>query len=228
MSDKSKPSPYGGTLNPFQIAEGIRCVKLNGARLFSDAELLYKQERFPTASSIAILSIEEFGKVPILRRMALATSSNEWRACWKDFANHLVKSLSWMVPFLLKDSQAKTEEQYQMFQEKQDPQLLNSLKQLGLYVGCYGNAHWSCPDAVIERENADVAMHCARFVSKASQPSPYDAPSALHEWTKHMAGCYSVDHITANNKVVAYLKALSDDSARDGSHRPCHSNLSVQ
>jgi hypothetical protein len=72
----------------------------------------------------------------------------------------------------------------------------------------------SCPDAVIERENADVAMHCARFVSKASQPSPYDTPSALHEWTKQMAGCYSVDYITANNKVVAFLKALSDNSER--------------
>jgi AbiV family abortive infection protein len=211
MKDDSKLDPYRGTLNPFQIAEGIRCVKINGSRLFKDAEFLYEQKRFPSASSLAILAIEEFGKVPILRRMALATSPEEWKVCWKDFSNHLTKSLNWMVPFLIKNKEKTIEDKYQLFKDTKEPELLNSIKQLGFYVGCYANAHWASPDKIIEQENADVAMKSALIVSMASQPSPYDTPSALQEWAKQMAGCYSVDPITANNKVVEFLKAHSKD-----------------
>lgn len=214
MQEKSKPDPYRGTLNPFQIAEGIRSVKNNGARLFKDAELLYEQKRFPSASSLAILTIEEFGKIPILRRMALANSPNQWQACWRDFSNHLAKSLSWMIPFLIRSDEKSTEDQYRLFKESRDPELLNSLKQLGFYVGCYGKAHWALPDKVMEQENADVAMRSARIVCMASQPSMYDSPSALREWSVHLAGCYSSDPITANNKVVEFLKTLSKTPER--------------
>ena len=209
MSSKSKLDPYRGVLNPFQISEGIRAAKANGARLFKDAEMLYEAKRYPTASSLAILAIEEFGKVPILRRMALAASPDDWKTCWKDFSSHLTKAQSWTVPFLIKTSKGTTDEKYQTFREKQEPELLNSLKQIGIYVGCYARAHWSIPDQVIEKENADVAMHSARIFVFGSQPSEYDTPSALQEWAKQMKGCYSIDYATANNRVIEFLKSLS-------------------
>lgn len=137
MNNESKLDPYHGVLNPFQIADGINAVKANGARLFKDAKTLYDGKRYPTASSLAILAIEEFGKVPILRRMALATSPDEWKTCWIDFSNHLTKAQGWTVPFLVKTSAETTDEKYRVFRERQDPHLLNSLKQIGIYVGCY-------------------------------------------------------------------------------------------
>ena len=210
----NKLNPYRGVLDSFQIAEGIRCVKINAARLLKDAELLYEAKRYPSASSLAILAIEEIGKLPILRRMALAHSPAEWKACWRDFSNHLAKALNWTVPFLINRSDLKTDENYQLFKDKQEPELLNSLKQIGLYIGCYGKAHWGEPEKAIEEENAHPAMHCARLVVFGSQPSEYDTPTALRQWAQHLAGCYSIDYSAGNDRVVQYLKEFSPHPER--------------
>jgi AbiV family abortive infection protein len=49
----------------------------NAARLAQDAILLLDAGCLPTACSLAVLSIEESGKVSILRAMSLARDDNE-------------------------------------------------------------------------------------------------------------------------------------------------------
>jgi AbiV family abortive infection protein len=204
MERKSKPFPYRGRLNPFQISEGIRGAKNNAKRLFDDANVLSEKGRFPTACSLAVLVIEELGKLPILRRMTIAETDDQWRECWRDFSDHLAKSMSWVVPYLVKNAETPLD-LFDIQAKKKDPELLNSLKQLGLYVGCYGRAHWSIPERVIEKDVASVVMSSATILLLGSTESELDTPTALQRWSDHMKGHFFVDALLANNLIVDFL-----------------------
>lgn len=137
--------------------------------------------------------------------MALATTVDEWRICWRDFANHTAKSAQWTVPFLVK--QAKTPEAlFAAFGTDRDPVLLDSLKQFGFYLGCYGRAHWAEPDHVIEKEQAEPVLYAARAISAGSTPSALDSPTAVQCWSEALRGCFRCTAVVANNRVVEFLK----------------------
>ena len=56
---KKKLDQYRGQLSASQAAEGINSAIHNAKRLADDAEFLLKNGRYPSAVSLAILSIEE-------------------------------------------------------------------------------------------------------------------------------------------------------------------------
>lgn len=59
----SKLPQFKGELSAAQIASGMNAARRNARRLADDARLLLDAERFSSAASIAVLSIEESGKV---------------------------------------------------------------------------------------------------------------------------------------------------------------------
>lgn len=81
---KRKLDAYQGRLSAAQIAAGMNAAENNARRLAEDAATLLGLGRFPTATALAILSIEEAGKVSILRELALARSEEELAAAWRD------------------------------------------------------------------------------------------------------------------------------------------------
>ena len=62
-----KLDSYRGRLTAAQIAQGMNAARDNAQRLATDAATLLDARRFPTAASLAFLSIEESGKISILR-----------------------------------------------------------------------------------------------------------------------------------------------------------------
>ena len=72
---KNKSANYSGELSAAKITHGMNAARRNARRLADDAKLLLDAGRYPTAASIAALSIEESGKISVLRR--LASASNE-------------------------------------------------------------------------------------------------------------------------------------------------------
>jgi len=76
---------YRGKLTPAQVAEGMNAAATNAARLLDDAKLLFEAKRFPTALSLAILSIEESGKLAVLRGIATAKSSQVLLDNWSNY-----------------------------------------------------------------------------------------------------------------------------------------------
>lgn len=217
---KSRADPYRGHLSPFQIADGITAAKRNAVRLLEDAMTLHDSGRLPSATSLAALSIEEFGKVPILRRMALATTLNEWRVCWRDFANHAAKNGQWILPFLVKEANTP-ETLFTTFGTDRDPVLLDSLKQFGFYLGCYGRAHWAEPHHVIEEDQAKPVLYAARAISAGSISSALDSPTAVQRWSESLRGCFRCSAVVANNRVVDFLKsARSEGIGLDGEGIP--------
>ncbi len=79
------------------IAEGMNVARTNAKRLFEDASTLHEGGRTHSAAALAILSIEESGKIPILRQMVLCENEPEWRQSWKNYRSHTSKNVAWIL-----------------------------------------------------------------------------------------------------------------------------------
>lgn len=141
---KGRPSAYRGLLTPSQVADGMNAARRNAQRLASDAKLLLDAGRLPTATSIAALSIEESGKLSILRELAIITESDELAEAWKRYRDHRSKNGMWILPDLARRGARRlTDFSDVVNRDGEHTEILNSLKQIGFYTDCYGHAHWS-------------------------------------------------------------------------------------
>ena len=158
---------YKGELDPEQIAQGINAARRNARRLADDAKLLLSAKRFPTATSLAALSIEESGKVSVLRGIAF-TPSERVQSEWKGYRSHRRKNSTWILPYLV----ANGARDLDSLRPATDPSLkhtalLDKVKQLGFYTDCLGNVNWSEPDKVIEEELAKFLVNIADQFAKS-------------------------------------------------------------
>lgn len=206
---KSKPAPYRGTLTPKSASEGINIAKTNATRLLDDAELLFKNGRYPSACALAVLAIEELSKPAIIRKIVIAESPQEIACAWKLFSSHLDKGAPWIVPHLIKET-ATYEDLVDKFMRNRNPLLLDSLKQISIYCGCYGKSHWSSPSKVIEKDQAELFISTARILNLSGKFSSLDSEEGIRLWKIHMKGCFSVGYITANNKIVEFFAKAAD------------------
>ena len=92
MSSANLLAPYRGPLTIEQVAAGMNAATGNARRLAQDARLLLEHKRWPTAASVAALSIEESGKVVILRRFVTA-NDDDIKKLWKEYRTHTAKSM---------------------------------------------------------------------------------------------------------------------------------------
>lgn len=83
---------HSGRLTVAQISAGMNHCQNSAKRLLNAARILYKAGDWATSVSLAVLAIEEAGKLSILRRMVMAVDEDEVRQCWKDFRSHCCKN----------------------------------------------------------------------------------------------------------------------------------------
>jgi AbiV family abortive infection protein len=160
---KRRLDAYCGPLSAAQIAAGMNAAAKNARRLAEDAATLLALGRFPTAASLAILAIEEVGKIPILHGLALATSHVAIARAWKDYRSHTRKNVLWLLPQLVAQGARKLDDLRPLFDEASDhPFLLDQIKQLGFYTDCLGRAHWATPTDLGE-ELARALVQTARI-----------------------------------------------------------------
>lgn len=164
MSSK-KLNSYRGPLSAAEIAVGMNAANANALRLVEDAQTLLVAGRCPTAASIAVLSIEESGKVSILRQLATATSEEEITAAWKNYRSHTRKNVQWMLPDLAMKGARKLDDLHPLFEKNAEhPFVLDQLKQLGLYTDCLGNVSWSVPVDVVDEQLARSLVQIAKLL----------------------------------------------------------------
>lgn len=150
-----------------QIADGMNAACDNARRLVEDAEILFDSQRYPSAVSLAILSIEESGKTAILREMATAQDGTALKAAWRSYRSHTKKNVAWILPDLVRNGARKLDEFDQISNPQGDhPELLDNLKQIGFYTDCLGQAHWSVPSEVIDESTAKSILSVAQILSK--------------------------------------------------------------
>jgi len=180
---KKKLDSYKGKLNAAQIAAGINAAIQNAKRLIEDASLLFEACRYPSAASLAILSIEESGKVSILRSLALARTSEDIADAWRDYRSHTKKNVGWLLPQLVGQGARKLDDFKPLFEESSDhPYVLDQLKQIAFYTDCLGEAHWSMPKEVIDESLAKLLIQIAKILSS----DKYVSKTEIELWIKHI------------------------------------------
>src|SRR6266511_636276 len=88
---------YRGVLSAKQIAEGMNAAARNARRLYDDAEILFREKRFPSSCSLAILSIEEAGKMAVLRELSCASTKARVNEAWRRYGDHREKNAQWIL-----------------------------------------------------------------------------------------------------------------------------------
>ncbi len=161
----------------------MNCAIRNSNRLIQDAQLLFEHNKFASAVSLAILAIEESGKIPILRRLACVDSNEDAKAIWKNYRSHRAKNLMWIFPQMVADGAKRLRDFAPMFDKNADHSAtLDSLKQVSLYSDCLGHAHWSEPTKNIDRELAETLLTVANAVCKTKEVTTTE----IELWVKHM------------------------------------------
>tara|TARA_Y100001954_G_C15746603_1_gene571381 strand:- start:488 stop:1186 length:699 start_codon:yes stop_codon:yes gene_type:complete len=174
---------YRSVLTAQQVADGMNLAMKNARRLANDAELLLSNDCFPTAASVATLSIEESGKMAILRRLSSAFDDKSAKPLWKEYRSHTAKNQMWILPQLFAQGASQLREFVAMFDESADhPKLLDQIKQIGFYTDCLGNVHWTTPDAVIDEELAKMLVQTAKILAGGREI----VAAEIELWIKHV------------------------------------------
>lgn len=166
-----------------QIAEGMRLALQNAARLAEDAHSLLKAGRVPSAVALAILSIEESGKVSILRQMAIAEDEKEWLQLWKAYRSHTKKNKLWILGDLVQKGARSLDELRPLVDAEFDhPDILDQMKQLCIYTDCFTKAKWSSPEDV---EVGALAPYLVKMAKILGRPKAVTTEE-IELWRKHL------------------------------------------
>lgn len=207
---KKELDKYKGRLTAEEVADGMNAAERNAMRLAEDAELLLEGGRFPSAAALAILAIEEAGKVTILRQLSLNQDDDKARNdCWRDYRSHTKKNVSWPLPQLVAAGARSLDDFSPLFSKgAYHPFLLDQVKQISLYTDCLGDAHWSEPAEVINEDLAKMLVRSAlAFKTSQHDGQGNRAVGQPHE-TLHRAGsdCQSRRRQAGASRVVRRLE----------------------
>ncbi|WP_296822007.1 AbiV family abortive infection protein [Thiobacillus sp.] len=206
---KDKLPQYRGLLTAGQIATGINAANRNARRLYEDAYFMYEAKRLPSATALAILSIEEAGKPTILRQLALAETDGECKQLWRAYRSHAHKNTAWILGQLVAQGKQRLEDFLPAFDPTSDhPDMLENLKQLCLYTDHYTTGRWSDPAEVDLDFISEYLLKMASVLSNG----PTTTEIEIELWIKHML---PVKHEPPDVSKNA-LKAWYDDMRKLG------------
>lgn len=175
---------YVGCLTPAEIAEGINAAARNSARLAADARLLLDSGRAPGAAALAVLAVEEMGKIKHLRQLAIAKSEAEIKACWKDLRTHTEKNEQWILPGLVQQGARKLEDLIPVIDRNSNHRgIIEDIKQLATYTDRYGSGSWSEP---LEAISIEVATQIVVAAESLSQSAGGSSERDIQVWIHHM------------------------------------------
>ncbi|UCB44126.1 MAG: AbiV family abortive infection protein [Dehalococcoidales bacterium] len=174
---------YKGHLGPAQVSEGMNLARKNAIRLLEDAKILYENNRYPSATALAILSIEESGKTSILRQLSLVKPDEELKNTWKEYRSHTKKNVLWTLLDMVNKGAQQLDDFKPMFDPASEhPYVLDNIKQISFYTDCLGQAHWSNPSEIINRNLASSLI----FVAEALSVGYEITTKEIELWIKHL------------------------------------------
>ena len=205
---KGRATKYRGELSPTQIADGMNAACRNARRLADDAKLLLDAGSYPTAAAIAALSIEESGKVSVLRGLALAPNESARRRAWKDYQSHRSKNAAWILPDLVAGGARDLDSLRPATDSSAEhTAMLDQLKQLGLYTDCLGEAHWSEPANVIDESLARSLVGIADLLAAEETVTERE----MELWVEHMRPVYGAPLGQMKAALLNWYAAMSQN-----------------
>jgi AbiV family abortive infection protein len=196
-----KERQYNQRLTPKKAAEGIKTIMYNAKALLSDAQLLFDNDKYERATALAILAIEEAGKISIIRAILLEDNQKEFNKEWKRFRSHAEKN--WGLSFHdYVDKEANNIENFRpIFEDNDHAQIFDQLKQLVIYTDLFKNGNWSSPDKVITKEIAASILTTAKtFAGKDEQAMTTE--NELELWTKHLKPVWKKDMLKMKQALI--------------------------
>lgn len=208
---------YSGKLSAESIAAGMNAAAQNAQRLATDAQTLFELGRYPTSASLSILSIEESGKISVLRELALATTAEARKVGWRRFRSHTAKNVLWMFPTLVAVGAARLDDFKSLFNESAEhPLLLDQVKQISIYVDCYANGHWSEPNVVVDGQLAESVLAIAQLL----QPKRSIPVREVELWIRHLGPEWGRPKERMEAALVDWYAAMqSEGLASDGPNK---------
>lgn len=180
----------------------------NAGRLVADARLLLENGSFATAVSLSALAIEEYGKISILRAIAVARSEDEAKASWRDYRSHTRKNASWIFPELVANGARNLEDFKAMFFDGSDhTAVLDNLKQLGFYTDCLGKAHWARPAEVIDE---NLARRIFDVVKIMVRPTAHTTRE-VELWIQHVGPVWNQEMALMKQGIIDWQEAMHSE-----------------
>jgi AbiV family abortive infection protein len=144
---------------------------------------MLREESFPTAAALAILSIEESGKTAVLRGIASVTSELDIKQAWQEYRKHTAKNVMWQMFDFVARGARRLDEFRPIFAATNDaPYVLEMVKQIALYTDCLGQRHWSEPVNAVEPHLARVLVEIADLLA---QERPVRV-AEIEAWRRHI------------------------------------------
>ena len=204
---KKHLNSYKGKLSNKQIADGINAARRNARRLAEDAQILLETYRYPTAASLAILSVEESGKEQIIRGMARVTTGTEVLQHWKDYRSHIKKNIMWLLPQLVMEGARRVDDFKTLFEPTAEhPYILEQVKQIGFYTDCLGKVNWSEPTEVIDKDLATMLVQTAKIFLRKGEVTAQE----IELWGKHLGPVKDSDFLKQKEATLHWYAEMQE------------------
>ncbi len=157
---------------------------------------------------LAILAIEELGKVQIIKRIVLhGDDPKQLKDAWKEYRSHRAKNVMWILPKLASEG-ATTMMQLRPATEIDGDHtaMLDSVKQLSIYTDCFTEkGRWSEPGEGMDAAFAPAIIATAKVLSRQSETSVRE----LELWVECVAPHYAKP--TMSKAMLTFQRRLFDE-----------------
>jgi len=192
-----------------EAADGIRLTSINAKELLDDAKFLFDNERYPRAIALAILAIEEVGKIEKIKNLLL--SAQKVQSLWRELRSHKSKNFHWVFP-MLKKLGVNDEAVLKSFTASSSDSVifLDQLKQICFYVEAVSEAkkcQWWLPSAITNKELAEVYLSIAHEV--VLDDRIIWSKGALEVFKRY--ACYEDGEIKYNDIIGFYEELCNSD-----------------
>ncbi|MGN6381394.1 MAG: AbiV family abortive infection protein [Dyella sp.] len=139
----------------------------NGLRLLEDARILRAGGRYPSATALALLAIEEFGKVSAIRAVFIAQNAEELRSSWRNFRSHKAKNVMWPASEMDWSKSEVLRNVFSLSNPKSPlPEFGDLVKQLSLYVDLLASGEWWVPERDVHVDLAEKFVASAEYLAR--------------------------------------------------------------
>lgn len=212
--DPKKLPQYKGRLDAVGVAAGMNAARKNANRLLVSAKVLFDNGDYASAVSLAVLAVEEAGKVSILRGIALTTDEEQLKKLWKNYRSHTEKTRLWDIANYIGRGKIKLEDFRDLFSpDNASSKILDQIKQVGFYTDCFGHAHWSIPAEIIDKSFAE---HILQMASSHCKTGKEISVKEIELWIECLSPVWMKSMEEMKQGLVTWRKKMLEAGLTDG------------
>jgi AbiV family abortive infection protein len=203
-----------------QIAQAMNAARRNAHDLVEDAQTLLDAGRHVRAAALAILSIEESGKVDVLRCLAGARDADDRAAYVKDLLSHRAKNAHWIIgalrreypfpPLMLTALKGR---------DGAHAAYLDKLKQSAIYTDVADDGTSKEPKDSIDQSLAQELIQCAIELTSDTITTPRE----LELFRDRLSACERLEQLP--DTITAYYRDLMSEGLWSGDAETLFSRL---